>query len=65
MVTIGNIVKMIVLLAVLVLAGEWSFGFYGAIAGLVLAVVVIAVVIRLQRSAESDRRFDPTHETPG
>jgi predicted PurR-regulated permease PerM len=60
MTKVGNVINMIVLLVVLVLAGEWSFGLYGALAGLLLAIVGLAVVIKLQRSAEDDRRFDPT-----
>jgi predicted PurR-regulated permease PerM len=60
MTRIGNLINMIVLFVVLVLAGEWSFGLYGALAGLLLAIVALAIVIRLQRSAEEDRRFDPT-----
>ncbi|MBV8776957.1 MAG: hypothetical protein JO032_16875 [Alphaproteobacteria bacterium] len=64
MTTIGTVVNIIVLLVVLVLAGEWSFGLYGAAAGLILALIVIAVVIRLHRSAEGGHRFDPAGDNP-
>lgn len=57
---VGNVINMSLLLAVLVLAGEWSFGLYGAGAGLLLGIGGVFAVIRLQRSAAGDRRFDPT-----
>ena len=64
MLTIGNVVNLILLLVVLVLAGEWSFGLYGAAAGLALAIAIIIVVIRLQRASARERRFDPTGGSP-
>jgi hypothetical protein len=57
---IGNVINMILLIAVLMLAGEWSFGLYGAVVGLVLGIAGDVAVLRLQRSIEDDRRFDPT-----
>jgi hypothetical protein len=60
MTKVGNVINMVVLLVVLVLAGEWSFGLYGALAGLLLGIGVVLAVIRLLRSSEGDRRFDPT-----
>ena len=62
--TIGNIVNMILLLVVLVVAGAWSFGLYGAAAGLLLAIAGVIAVLRLRRSPERDRRFDPTDGNP-
>ena len=58
--TIGNIVNMIVLLIVLVVAGGWSFGIYGAAAGLALAVAGVFVVLKLPRTPARDRRFGST-----
>ena len=57
---VGTVINMILLLVVLVLAGEWSFGLYGAVAGLLLGIGGVLAVIRLQRSPEADHRFDST-----
>ncbi|HZK89932.1 MAG TPA: hypothetical protein VFC56_07285 [Stellaceae bacterium] len=57
---VGNVINMILLIAVLTLAGEWSFGLYGAAAGLLLGIAGDVAVIRLLRSTEDDHRFDST-----
>jgi hypothetical protein len=64
MTTIGTVINLILLFVVLVLAGEWSFGLYGAVAGFVLAVIGLLIVVRLQRSPTGERRFDPPNGNP-
>jgi hypothetical protein len=53
-----NTIGILVILALIVVAGVWTFGVVGGVIGLLLGCAVIAVAIRLLEAEDADSRFD-------